>query len=58
VSELALVAKGQLAEAVDLVAADAVIDWSWAGRRLGLEPCVEHRDRSLPVQRAMGRWLL
>ncbi|HKA12006.1 MAG TPA: hypothetical protein VKI99_16220 [Candidatus Dormibacteraeota bacterium] len=47
-------AKGQLAEAVDLVVADAVIDGSWAGRRLGLEPCVEDRDRGMPVQRAMG----
>src|SRR5262252_4069873 len=53
VSELAQVAKGQLAEAVDFVVADAVIDWCWAGRRLGFEPCVEDRDRRLPVQRAM-----
>ena len=54
VSEPAQVAEGQLAEAVDLVVADAVVDWRWAGRRLGLERCIEDRDRGLPVQRSMG----
>ena len=54
VSEPAQIAEGQLAEAVDLVMTDAVVEWRGARRGLGLEPCVEDGDRGLPVQGAMG----
>src|SRR5581483_7331936 len=50
VAESAQVAEGQLAEAVDLVAAHAVVDWGRALGGMGLEPAVEDGGRDLAVE--------
>jgi len=53
VPEPAEVAQGDRAEAINFVAADAVVDWRWLIERLGLDECIEDGHGGLPVEGAV-----
>src|SRR6266851_3551405 len=54
VPEPAEVAQGDRAEAIDFVAADAMVDRGWLVEGLGFDECVEDGHRCLPVEGAVG----